>query len=563
MYFYLLNILINTNIYSKEKKWKCVSCSKDNKNKTIDNNNENNNSDDNAKDNEDDKKPPIDDNKKKAQQLYLEFSNLYEYVQQRKDKILKAEHDLDSYKKTIDSDKENINNLNNCINLLKKLKKEIDDNTTDEEKNKENDEDKKKEDDNEEFKSIYDEVPIINNEENYDITGITINFINQNKFVFKYSKDEHEEKKPLTDNDFKILDDLIKHFLAKKKLKGNFTIDWLDNDHVGINPILKIKISDKHNLICRAFIKYEKDFDECIPLMFNFFKIVDLLPFEYHIDIKNKFLITEDLNEKGYTFLDNGSNPISERNKDIWKNCTNINEFRYWCYILNCDDIDPMFKYDNCCFKDNKVYALDLRNIGFIGGSLVSDENVVESYKYNEFLIKNFLKINTNKMEGDFLNSEQYKTWKESINNFKDFTIEEKKSINTKLIKLISYIVGFFKNENIKLDIHNKCNDYFKRVSCNIMESLQFYIAKYKKKYGRFTYNEKLLDEYYQAARYSVNGYTYEKGNYILKNLINDNKLDFEYFLTTDTLVNLYEIYWRIQCFNNLGKNLISYNIKL
>ena len=151
--------------------------------------------------------------------------------------------------------------------------------------------------------------------------------------------------------------------------------------------------------------------------------------------------------------------------------------------------------------------------------------------------------INTNDMNPDFKDTEQFKIWNGSIDNFNDFTDEEKISINDKIIKLICYIVGIFKDKKIKLKENLESKNYLSQVCCNIMDFLKFYICKYKKKYTKFEYNGDTLEQQYNRAENEWDGYSYGKANGIFKKLLDDNKLNFEYFLTSDTLVKLYDIY--------------------
>jgi len=510
----------------------------------------NNNNTDHNKNNQQDQPTqdqPHQDEQNELDQIYSKFCTLYEYVSKNYDKITTGvKYELSTIKSIAYENKNNKIILEQQISILDGEKKKIDDIIKIEKNNKKPDPVKDPTKDNDPITEIqpidFSTIPVQDIEEKYDTTGININFINKDNFIFKSTKFSYKDGNKLDDKDFTILENLIKDFLAKKNLKGNFTIDYIKPEHLGVNPILRIKITnDDLNTSFCAFIKNES----CSLLMFKLFQIVDLLPFEYYIDLKNKLIITEDLNEKGYEFLDNQYCPTTHRNKEIWSNCTNINEFRFWCYILNCDDIDPMYKYDNCCFKDNKVYALDLRCI-YIDNTLksITTEDFFMKYckDYNGFLRGKIRKINTNNMVG-YEDTEQYKIWDESIKIFDDFTDEEKTSINKKILKLIYYIVGIFKDNKKKSKENLESKNYLSQVCCNIMDFLQFYICKYKKKYTKFEYNGKTLKEQYNGAEYKWEGYSYGKANGIFKKLLDENKIGFEYFLTSDTLVKLYDIY--------------------
>lgn len=531
LFIVLFFSIINSNLFGK-----CSNYSKK------DNNNDNNNTtnvdpkkDDNNPDpNKDNPQNPPTQNPPQSDNI--EKNNIISQCENLLTEIKKLKND---YSKTINKDDtiENLKilktQLETDLNNLKNKKPDVD---TGKDPSKDNNEIT-------EIQPIdFSKIPVQDIEEKYDTTGININFINKDNFFFKSTKFSYKDGNKLDDKDFTILENLIKNFLAKKELKGNFTIDYIKPEHLGVNPILRIKITndDLKTTFC-AFIKNEL----CNLLMFKLFQIVDLLPFEYYIDLKNKLIITEDLNEKGFSFLDNEYENITEKNKKMWKDCTNMNEFRFWCYILNCDDIDPMYKYDNCCFKDNKVYALDLRciYIDTIFINITKEDFFMKYYEdYKGFLRNKIRAINTNKMDG-YENTEQYKIWDESIKNFDDFKDKEKFSINEKIIKLIYYIVGIFKDDKIKLKENLESKNYLSKVGCNIMNFLQFYICKYKKKYTKFEYNGDTLEKQYNYAEYKINGYSYGKANGIFKKLIDDNKLDFEYFLTSDTLVKLYDIY--------------------
>ena len=61
-------------------------------------------------------------------------------------------------------------------------------------------------------------------------------------------------------------------------------------------------------------------------------------------------MVTEDVCEKGYKFLDLETE-LTEKNKNILKCCKNINEFRFWCFILLAGNIDPICMYYTVALK--------------------------------------------------------------------------------------------------------------------------------------------------------------------------------------------------------------------
>ena len=86
------------------------------------------------------------------------------------------------------------------------------------------------------------------------------------------------------------------------------------------------------------------------------------------------------------------------------------------------------FICDNCCFKDNKVYALDIRINRIVNSNLGNDKilDITLQKNYDEFMKYCFYKINSNDIPDDYKNSDHYKIWEKSIDNFKDFSDDEK-----------------------------------------------------------------------------------------------------------------------------------------
>jgi len=559
LFIVLFFSIINSNLFGKCCNYSKKGNNNDNNNTTSTDNNIDSKKDDNNpdpnKDNPPQENPPQSDN---IEQLYQNFHNLFQYVFVNYGKINSAERlNIDVIKNQVEKNRNDINILKQNINLLESEKNKIDVIIKEEEekKNKKPDADPGKDPnkDNNEITEIQtidlSKIPEQNIEEKYDTTGININFINEGNFKFKYSKNDHVNETKLDKDMFNKLDDLIKNFLAKKKLTGNFIIDYIDPGHAGVNPILKIKITDNGSKTFNAFIKNEH-IEDYMLFMFKGFQILDLLPFEYYIDLKNYLMITEDVVEKGFSFLDNDYEKITENNKKMWRDCKNMNEFRFWCYLLVCDDIDPMYKFDNCCFKDNKVHALDIRinrKVNYNLGNYRIEDDIYKQ-NYDIFMQHCFSEINSNDIPEEYKkNSDHYKIWKKSIDDFKDFSDDEKNSINEKLIKLLNYFIGICKHYKWEYKMENMDQTkYIKQVIRNIMNFLQYYISQYKKKYTKFEYNGETLENQYNGARYNVDGCSYGKANGIFKKLIDENKLDFEYFLTSENLVKLYNIHQHI-----------------
>ena len=337
-------------------------------------------------------------------------------------------------------------------------------------------------------------------------------------------------------NFFNITCTLIKNLIKKKGLSnGIYNIKKLKVEHTGKNPILKVNVK-KDPTSFNLYIKKDKNTNRVETTnMLKCFEIVGLLPYIYTIDQDNLIIVSEDVKEKGYNFLEhyteeNEYNTIKHKHLQILKSLQNINEFRFWCYIFQCDDIDPFFKYDNFCYKDQKAFPLDLRYSPFVT-CYESDDD------YINFLRKAFRKINTNDTKTIDENSLGYKIYISSLNEFKGFNKDEITRINNKLPDILEYI-------NFNINKAN-CSKYMIMLLKNICDIFYAYL-KNKLKGGKiqFTYNgesitmEKIIEK---KQKFEItNDYLEELNSQFFEKLklFGDN-----YFISNENLLLIFELY--------------------
>ena len=370
-----------------------------------------------------------------------------------------------------------------------------------------------------------------NQDNGIDISGIKLDFNGKEKdFYFEGYLDE------IKVNFFNITCTLIKNLIKKKGLSnGIYNIKKLKVEHTGKNPILKVNVK-KDPTSFNLYIKKDKNTNRVETTnMLKCFEIVGLLPYIYTIDQDNLIIVSEDVKEKGYNFLEhyteeNEYNTIKHKHLQILKSLQNINEFRFWCYIFQCDDIDPFFKYDNFCYKDQKAFPLDLRYSPFVT-CYESDDD------YINFLRKAFRKINTNDTKTIDENSLGYKIYISSLNEFKGFNKDEITRINNKLPDILEYI-------NFNINKAN-CSKYMIMLLKNICDIFYAYL-KNKLKGGKiqFTYNgesitmEKIIEK---KQKFEItNDYLEELNSQFFEKLklFGDN-----YFISNENLLLIFELY--------------------
>lgn len=382
-----------------------------------------------------------------------------------------------------------------------------------------------------EIESIYEKTPDLI-DENIDISNVQLSEYKKEDLKFNSFNAE------ITVKAFNKTIEFIRKLIKKRGLTGNFKVEKVVSENTGKNSLKKLKITSQSGQSFHIFCKRDNTvFQNQTENMLKCFKKINLLPFNYYYDPETSIMITEDVTEKGYKFLDFGID-VTEKNKQIWNKCKNINEFRFWCYILKSDDIDPMYKYDNCCFKDNKVYALDLRYAELFD----LDKNASD---YSDFFKYLFKSINTNEIPEDHKDSDHYKTWEQSINNFTDFTDEEKEDINEKIVDLLIYVTKLLeqaKNEKDSLDVINIRN-YLNNIIDKIYYFFEDYVKKYSVKNGKMVFGQsENFTIYLSLIKMKNEGYSYGNLNYRFNEYIK-NDIDFNSILTKETVCKIFDIY--------------------
>lgn len=373
-----------------------------------------------------------------------------------------------------------------------------------------------------EIGSIYENYPNLV-DKNINTTEIALNFEKEDDFYFE-GTDEYTKKV------FNKTCEFIKKLIKKKNLSGIFNVKKIEFENTGKNDIKKAEIKSQSGVIFHFFIKKDNNTHKNETYyMLKGAEILNLLPFKYYYDPDTSVIVTEDVNEKGYYFLDFGTD-VTTRNKKILNSSVNINEFRFWCYILGIDDIDPWYKYDNICFKNNKIYALDLRQ---------SDEVEIYNYEkeYSELFKYMFRSINTNDIAEEYKTTEHYKYWEKSINNFTDFTDEEKADINKNLINLLIHFTNLLDKDK------DKDTRYIKSVLNKIYNLFKDYVKKYSNTNGKMKFGDKEgFQLYLDYIRHRIGGNTYNNLNSIFMEYI-QNKTNFKSILTKETVVKMFDVF--------------------
>lgn len=372
-----------------------------------------------------------------------------------------------------------------------------------------------------EIGSIYENYPNLV-DKNINTTEIALIFEKEDDFYFN-GNNEYRKKA------FDKTCEFIKKLIKKKNLSGTFNVKKIEFENTGKNDIKKAEIKSQSGITFHFFIKKDNNISRTETYyMLKGAEMLNLLPFNYYYDPDTSVVITEDVTEKGYILLDFGLN-VTTKNKNILNRCVNINEFRFWCYILGIDDIDPLYKYDNVCFKNNNVYALDLR----YSDKVKIYEN--SEKEYSELFKCMFRSINTNDITEEDKNTEHYKYWEQSIDNFTDFTDEEKADINKKLITLLIYFT--------KLLEKDKRNGYLESVLTKIYNFFKDYIKKYSAKNGKMKFGDREdFQLYLDYIRHRIGGNTYNNLNSIFMEYI-QNKTNFKSILTKETVVKMFDVF--------------------
>ena len=431
--------------------------------------------------------------------------------------------------------------------------------------------------------SFYDTIPKENTSENkLNTDGINVTLKNFEDFKFSYSDRGDDKETELQSPEDTFITDLIKELLCKRGVEnGNFEVGYIKPEHFGVNPIFKAKITNTaNNNVFHVFIKKDKNSD--IEHILKGFEILELLPFKYAIKINqtgagapDKYIITEDISENGYNFLhDEYEGDKLKQNNDILNKIKNINEFRFWCYILLCDDIDPYCKFDNVCYKEDKIYPLDVRffrNNDFFNIYRHCEELSIKETKYekyNEKFNEIFKLINTDDMTKWLEGRKKYYDEKTSI--FNGFTDEEKKNINEKFPKLLNWVFGNLKNKNIdNIDSNFKIptEDYFfhllysiyciYKLHYSILNNVdhdpsgnRYYINDIEQYYiDPKLSNEISLSDYKRCIKCDMKEYTYENLNYQFKVKLEENVKEnkFKFVLDNDNIIKLYDVYNHIK----------------
>ena len=269
--------------------------------------------------------------------------------------------------------------------------------------------------------------------------------------------------------------------------------------------------------------------------MFKLFEGVDLLPYKYIIDNDILIIATEDVVQNGYNLLE----PYKEDNADYMieniylptlQKLTNINEFRFFCYIFGCDDIDPYFKYDNFCYKDGKAYSLDLRYSHMVG-----------CYDYDgtliEFLRKAFRAINTNDEDNLGVGSLTYKTYIESLNNFNGFNEDEKKNINEKLPFILKYIFTKYCGYCYSKELLDKIVDIFYVYLKNNLNGKKI-------KFHNANGDDIDFSSIKEKGAFDLGDNFVEKLKYQFMMLISE--FDDSYFISKDNILLIFELYLQL-----------------